>query len=76
MRTFLILVGLALCCWLIWRHARKADLPNTMRDQQAIDSWQGSIQLDRRTDYNASREPTPPELAAEEARQRPQEGRN
>lgn len=76
MSAFIIFVGLALCCWLIWRQTRKAELADATREQRAVDSWQDSIRLDQRTDYRTAREATPPGLVEEEARQRPQEGRN
>lgn len=75
MRTFFALMGLALCCWLVWRQSRQSTAGSSVRDQRALDTWQESIRLDPRTNYREKRI-TPPELAAEEARQRPQEGRN
>ena len=76
MRMLFVLMGLALCCWLVWRQARRPADADAGQDQRAMDAWQESIRLDSRTDYRTAPTTTPPELAEEEARQRPQEGRN
>lgn len=76
MRILVLLIGLAGCCWLVWRHNRNMEISNAAQDQRAFDAWQKSIKLDTRTNYDSVTKPTPPELAAEETRQRPEEGRN
>jgi len=76
MRTLILFIGLAGCCWLVWRHVRNTEISHAAQDQRAFDAWQKSIQLDNRTTYDSEPKSTPPELAAEETRQQPEEGRN
>jgi hypothetical protein len=71
---FILLLGLTVCCWLIWRQSRRAAPFSDARDQRALDAWQESISLDPSTDYSSGR--TPPELQEAESHQKPQEERN
>ena len=76
MRILVLLIGLAGCCWLVWRHNRNIVISNVAQDQRAFDAWQKSIKLDTSANYDSDPKSTPRELAAEETRQRPEEGRN
>lgn len=71
----ILLTGLAICGWLVWRQTRQKELFTEPRDQRALDAWQGAIQLDQRTDYRSG-DLTPPELIKAETEQNPEEGRN
>lgn len=81
-------VGLALCGWLVFRHAaRTAVTVPPVSDRPApppppskpMDRWQAGIKPDTGTDCKAAPAATErlmKKLRQEELRQRPQEGRN
>lgn len=81
-------VGLALCGWLVLRHAVRtavtvppvSDLPAPPPPaSKPMDVWQAGIKPDTRTDYTPDPAKTKrlmEKLRQEELRQRPQEGRN
>lgn len=75
--------GLAVCSALLRRHYhRTRSAPpahSRVEDIRALDAWQNGIQLDSGTTYGtdpAAKERLLEILHREEARQRPQEGRN
>lgn len=69
-------VGLAVCGFLVLRHARRTVLP--ARPDRPFDQWQGGIPLEARADHvtDAKARRLLEKLRQEERRQRPQEGRN
>jgi hypothetical protein len=73
--AMILLTGLVICGWLVWRQSRQKELFTEPRDQRAFDAWQGAIQLDQRTNYDSGNQ-TPPELIEAETEQKPEEGRN
>jgi len=71
-----LLAGMALGGWLMWRRQTRLPAPAGIKP---ADAWQGSIKVDRGGAYTpdeATQQRLREKLQAEEKRQRPQEGRN
>ena len=87
--VIVLVAGLAVCGWLVLRHARRVPMAPTPppsaqsardpRDLHAVDVWQAGIKLDPNTDYTPAaraKQRLMEKLRREEEKQRPQEGRN
>ena len=77
-----LIMGLIACLWLVRRQTRSTPAPRTpaaATEFKAVNDWQQTIRVDTRTDYHldeATRQRLREKLGREEAKQRPQEGRN
>ncbi|MCB1103393.1 MAG: hypothetical protein H7A44_08525 [Opitutaceae bacterium] len=79
MLLLILILGLALCGYLVRRQKPAAPAVDTRQTDQAVNQWQGAITLDLEADYSQA-DPADRRmvetLRSDAARQKPEEGRN